>query len=384
MSLLILTALFFLFAGVSSAFAVTVTLSNIPSTISDQPFNFDVSVTGASAGTNYLRIDLYKDGTTNYFGETFVNGTWYNGSDGTQYFPIIILSGQVWTGSVQGKVGTPSSTDFPGSGTYKLKIRRYTSSGTASSGDDQTPTSIEIALASPTPTPSPTPDSTNSSSTFTISDTPSKINFDQSFSVKVTLSIPNNPNTEYYLKGAFKHTDSTRYFGLTKNGSNWIEYGDDLTDQLKITTDGSGNWSGEAEVKPDSFDNDYKGSGDYTFKIGRLTSTGSGPTWSNETTIRIEGGNTPTPIPTSTPKPSPTPTPTPSPKPKSPTPSITPKSTPESSSVAGVATSQPSPQIEVKNQKQINPIIWVGLIFVIAGTGAIGYIYWKKKHDKIH
>lgn len=382
---LILTALFFLFAGVSSAFAVTITLSNIPSSISDQSFNFDVSVSGASAGTNYLRVDLYNDGTTNYFGETFVNGTWYNGSIGNQYFPIIILSGQVWIGSVQGRIGTPSITDFPGSGTYKLKIRRYTSSGTASSGDDQTPASIEIALASPTPTSSPTPTPTSSSSTFTFTDAPSKINFDQSFTVKITLSMPNSPDTEYYLKGAFKHTDSTRYLGLTKKGSDWIEYGDDYSDQYKITTDSSGNWTGDLEVKPDAYDNDYKGPGDYIFKVGKLTSTGYGPTWSNnETTIKIEGGNSPAPTPTSTPNPTPSKTPAPSSQLKSPTPSITPKSTPQNDSVADVATSQPSPQVEVKNQKQINPIIWVGLIFIFAGAATIGYIYWKKKHDKIH
>ncbi len=61
----IILTLLYLFFGVSPIFAVTVTISNIPSTITDQPFNMDVAVSGAQANTtNYLRANLFPTGTT--------------------------------------------------------------------------------------------------------------------------------------------------------------------------------------------------------------------------------------------------------------------------------------------------------------------------------
>lgn len=71
--LAILIAIIGFFIFVSPVLAVTVTISNVPSSVSDSAFSFNVSVSGAGAGTNYLRMDLYKDTTTNYFGETYNN-----------------------------------------------------------------------------------------------------------------------------------------------------------------------------------------------------------------------------------------------------------------------------------------------------------------------
>ena len=155
--------------------------------------------------------------------------------------------------------------------------------------------------ASPTPTPSstssPTPTPTTSSS-FTISNVPANINSDQSFKVNISLVLPSNPDTSYYLKGAFKKIGGTRYFGLTKKDSNWIGYGEDYPGQNKIATNSNGGWFGTLEVKPDIYDSDYKGTGDYTFKIGRYTQGGS-LTWSNEQNIHITDTQpTPTPTPT--------------------------------------------------------------------------------------
>lgn len=269
---------------VNPALAVTVTISNIPTTITDQLFNFDVSISEAGAGTNYLRVDLYKDGSANYFGETYNSNTWYSGSDGKQYLPITILSGQTWNGSIQGRVGSPSLTDYSGSGNYKLKIRRYTSSGTAASSDTQTPQDIVVNLSSPSPSPS---SSTSLTSSFTISNVPTQINSDESFIANINLSLPTNPNTKFYLKGAFKKPDTSNYFGLTKVSSSWMGNSNSYTDQLSITTDSAGNWSGNLEVKPDPFDSGYNGSGTYFFKVGRYSESGSGPTWSNEVSLNI-------------------------------------------------------------------------------------------------
>ncbi len=112
---------------------------------------------------------------------------------------------------------------------------------------------------------------------------------------------------------------------------------------------------------------------------------------------------TPTPTPKPTIKPSPTPSPTPTHTP-TPTPTISPEanaptSTPVAkseglsfiwarkiassaskiTSVAGVKTSAtPEAQTIVENQKQNNPFIWIGLIFIFAAAGAVGYIYLKR------
>lgn len=242
-----------------------------------------------------------------------------------------------------------------------------------------TPGSVSQTITS---SPTPTPSSSISASSLKFSEVPSQINSDQSFKVNVTLSMPNNANTEYYLKGEFKKSDGTRYLGLTKKDSDWVEYGDDLSDQYKITTDASGNWSGNLEVKPDVYDKDYKGSGQYLFKIGRYTAAGSG-LWSNPVTLDIvDTTSSPTPAPssnpTSTPSTTKVTTTTSSPKP---TPSI--KSSYQIASVAGIKTSASAsasslPGVEIKNQKQTNPITWVGVIFILIGTGSIGYIYLRK------
>ena len=157
-SLLLLTAFLFITLGLflpQKILAVTVTINSYPAQITHDPFNIDVSVSGASAGTNYLRIDLYKESTTNYFGQTFNGSAWYNGSAGTSYFPIVV-GGAMTSATIQGQIGSPTLTQYPGPGPYKLRVRRYTSSGNAATSDTQTPVDIEIIEATQSPTPTPT------------------------------------------------------------------------------------------------------------------------------------------------------------------------------------------------------------------------------------
>lgn len=141
--------------------AVTINISNYPSSISSDSFNVDVFISGPSDGENYLRIDLYKEGTIQYFGETFNGGEWYSGSSGTSYFAVDIIDSTA-SATLQARVGDPSSTEYPGPGLYKLRIRRYTSSSSYSSGD-QTPVNINIEVSTPTPDPTnePTEDPTS-------------------------------------------------------------------------------------------------------------------------------------------------------------------------------------------------------------------------------
>lgn len=155
------------FISPQKIFAVSVDVINIPNTISSASFSVNVSVYGAKAGKNYLRVDLFKEETFNYFGETFNENEWYFGSTGTSYFPIdIISSTSTASAVVQAQIGEPSKTDYLGPGAYKLRIRRYTSASSYSASDSYnvtidipTPSPTNAPTASPTktPTPSPTP-----------------------------------------------------------------------------------------------------------------------------------------------------------------------------------------------------------------------------------
>lgn len=172
--------IFILFLTVAkSAHAISVSISNYPQDISQDPFTFTVSVDGAQTGTNYLRVDLYKEGKISYFGETYNNSDWYNGSDGKQYFPINIQSGQVWSGQVQARVENPPSSKYSGPGSYKMRIRRYTSSG-SQGGEDANSSSISVNInisqpsLSPSPSPAPSPSqTTTTTSTKTTAKSPS-------------------------------------------------------------------------------------------------------------------------------------------------------------------------------------------------------------------
>jgi len=150
--LIVLLGLFFVPARV---FAVSVGIINAPASITDDAFTLTASISGAATGTNYLKVDIYKEGTSNYFGETFNGSDWYSGSDGKQYFPITVKTGSIWNGSIQARSGSFSSNDYDGSGTYKIRLRRYTSSG-GSGSEDANLSAISIHIAVPTVTPTPT------------------------------------------------------------------------------------------------------------------------------------------------------------------------------------------------------------------------------------
>lgn len=178
----------FLFLVVTkSAYAVTLTISDYPQIISNVPFTTALSVQGAQAGTNYLRVDLYKEGTTKYFGETYNGTDWYSGSNGKEYFPVSIQSGQTWTGNVQAKVGEPSSSDYPEPGLYKMRIRRYTTSGNQGGEDaNVSAVSVNIDIPAPSPTPTPVSDQAQPSSSTSNPKSPSPV------PKSTTTSVSNN------------------------------------------------------------------------------------------------------------------------------------------------------------------------------------------------
>lgn len=153
--------------------ATAVSIIDYPPIISEgENFNISVSISDATDGTNYLRADLFKEGTTNYFGETFNGSIWYGGSTGQNYLPVVITSG-LGSGMLQARIGTPSTSEYTGPGNYKLKVRRYYGQ-TGSSYIFSNTVDIQIVSESPTVTPSATPNTTLSpTSTPTIEPTKS-------------------------------------------------------------------------------------------------------------------------------------------------------------------------------------------------------------------
>ncbi len=137
---------------IHSIAAVVIVLSNVPASISSEPFEISFTITGPKAGINYVRADLYKEDTTNYFGDTYNGSEWYSGSDGLKYFPVTIDQNSSASGMVKVRLGSPSSTDYPGPGKYKLRIKRYTTSGSAAT-DDEVPSDIQITYTTPSPSP---------------------------------------------------------------------------------------------------------------------------------------------------------------------------------------------------------------------------------------
>ncbi len=283
-------------------------------------------------------------------------------------------------------------------GTYYWKVKVKDGSGNWSGWSNIW--SFTLSTATPTPTPSPTPSptptstpsssSSSNSSLFSISGTPSQVNSDQSFSTSVNLSLSGSPNTFFYLKGAFKKSDGSNYFGKTKVAGNWVKNSSTYTSQYKITTDSSGNWSGSLEIQPDSEDSGFTGSGDYIVKLARYTSSGSGPTWSNDSNITIVQASV-TNQGTTDQQPSAEISLTSTSKSTIPSPPTQTKTTLEkatsvpklnyqvASVAAATASATPSAKFSVKNQKQVTPILLTGMFLVFAGASSLGYIYLKRR-----
>jgi len=170
-----------------SVFAVSVRLISVPTIITSDPFTVTASISGAAAGINYLRVDVYKDGTSNYFGETYNGNDWAGGGSGKDYFPITIQTGIPWIGDVQARIGVISSSEYDGQGTYNLRLRRYTSSGNAGS-EDANLSAIPIAISIPTPTPTVAPTSVPSHTpTISLTHTASSTN--------TTIPTPQTPTS---------------------------------------------------------------------------------------------------------------------------------------------------------------------------------------------
>lgn len=128
----------------------------------DTSFTVTATMSGLSSSTVYrLRVVLSQSGTTNYFGSTYNGSDWYNGTpspiDYTKFLSITTDGNGSWNGDILGKIESsdPNYNNF-GSGTYDLKLGRYTQSGSSATWSNI----ISVNLTAPTPTPTLTPTST--------------------------------------------------------------------------------------------------------------------------------------------------------------------------------------------------------------------------------
>lgn len=284
----------------------------------------------------------------------------------TYYTPVLFAG--TWYWRIRAKDSSGAWSDWSNTWSFILS-----STPSPSPAPTSTPTPSPTSLTSPNPSPT---------SSFTIADIPSQINSDESFNVLINLSLPDKPNTKFYLKGAFRKSDSSNYFGQTLVSDNWVKNSSTYSSQYPVTTDSSGNWSGNLEVKSDMEDSGFIGTDDYNFKVGKYDSTDSSPSvsWtSNELTIKIITN----PSPSATNPPVSSAKTNSSPKPKSYDVLVY-----QIASVAGVnksASQSAAPAsniktVKVASKKKNNPVIILGSIFIITGIGTVIYLFLKNKH----
>jgi hypothetical protein len=278
---------------------------------SELQVSVNLALSGQGNKNYYLEGAFKKEGGSNYFGLSQKDGNWvsYTSSNFSSLPEVTTDADGNWSGSLKLKLDTGSS-NFAGDGNYILQIKRFTEGGSSSFSDNQFQITVtgspSIPSASPASSSSPqAPSTANPKLSFSFTGLPASTNSDQSFSIQVNLS-GDKPSSEIYLKGAFFKGGSTNYFGKTFVLGSWIKNSATYSSQQKITTDGSGNWSGSIQIMPDSEDSGFTGTGDYSFKMAKYTSSGSGPTWSEVQSIHINYVATPEPAattdPTSTPQ----------------------------------------------------------------------------------
>ena len=175
-----ITALFFLYFT-NPVFATAPVITAYPTdTLSlDIPFTVTATMSGLTKSTTYrLRVAVAQSGTSNYFGSTYDGGAWHSGSITDGNFVNVVTDGNgSWGGDIRGKIDSNDPNFTTGSGTYDLKIGRYTQTGTTATWSDPvsitvivpptptpaltpTPTPTPMPTSAPTPTPTPTPTKT--------------------------------------------------------------------------------------------------------------------------------------------------------------------------------------------------------------------------------
>lgn len=152
----------------SEVYAVTLLITSYPQKIDHGSFTVGFTVTGAKPATNYFKVLLHHSASKKYIAQTWNGNTWYDGSEGKEYFPLAITSSS--SGEIKAQI-----QETVENGTYELSLKRYTASGTAAD-DDISPVIVEVNVpqvtSTPTPTKMPTPVPTPISTPVPITPTP--------------------------------------------------------------------------------------------------------------------------------------------------------------------------------------------------------------------
>lgn len=163
-AIIVLIAFLFFLHFTNPVFAVAPAVTAYPSgTINlDTAFTVTATMSGLSKSAVYrLRVAVSQSGSISYFGSTYDGTSWHMGSISDGNFLSVTTDGNgAWGGDIQGKIDSDDPNFTTGSGTYDLKIGRYTQTGSTATWSD--PVGIVIAVP-PTPTPTNTPTPTPTS-----------------------------------------------------------------------------------------------------------------------------------------------------------------------------------------------------------------------------
>lgn len=164
-SSLILLGLLFLSPKTPVYAAAPTITSSLSSVDLDSSFTISATMSGLTSNAIYrLRIVFAPVGTSNYFGSTWNETSWYNGTPSPinygSFLTITTNGNGAWWGDIQGKVEADDPNFTTGGGTYDLKVGRYTQTGSSATWSNIL--AMQLSLP-PSPTPSPTtaPSATN-------------------------------------------------------------------------------------------------------------------------------------------------------------------------------------------------------------------------------
>lgn len=138
-------------------------LNSYPDIITvDEEYSVEATMSGLSKNTIYrLRLVLAKPGTWQYFGSTWNESDWYNGTPSpinyANFLTVTTNNDGTWFGEVRGLIESSDPNYGDGPGSYDLKLGRYTEAGSTATWSE--PKTVTLEDLTPTPEPTPTEES---------------------------------------------------------------------------------------------------------------------------------------------------------------------------------------------------------------------------------
>lgn len=110
----------------------------------DSIAKISIKITGVQPNINYfLKAAFFKEGKTNYFGKTKVNGSWIkNNATYADQYKFTSGPDKNWQGDIEIQIDTEDS-GYEGSGEYLLKVGRYTNTGSGPVWSNTIPVTIQ-------------------------------------------------------------------------------------------------------------------------------------------------------------------------------------------------------------------------------------------------